>query len=291
MVVKLKNMRIQGFNTGISMKGGDLDAENVTFDDVQTPYDLQNMNSVSIQDGHIQNDPKVQPRRAFRQSSSFSGWLPSDKPAIPVYCDRCKSIFPSQNYKLEGLWFNLWNNREECIVCQHPNAKLAEGVFKLIGEAIEIIAASDFTVATLSKLREQSTQLVQQKISSQDYQINIGKILPKLGAALQRAEPLFSVVIGILILALTTYSTFREDPQQRTITEVLQKILDQSTELTELNEEMLLEQKNANEDNYEQEAWQDHITETVLIIMQEMKIDAEETPPTPPDKENNPPHN
>ena len=158
--VVVRNARISGFTTGISSDGGSVRTENVRFENVETPYAISGGNA-HVTGTRISNDPKLKKLPAGEKvtgnasaTRSSSGWRRLNAPPLPVFCGKCKSIFPSKNYVFAGTYFYSWDNEETCPACGFERAKLSEGLFDLTSEAVRILSAPNITYELVIALRE-----------------------------------------------------------------------------------------------------------------------------------------
>jgi hypothetical protein len=204
MVIKLKNLRISGARTGIKVDGPvDIDAENVTFDNVQQPWDVRGARSAKIRGTRIRNDPKLKSEGGKKRS--FSGWHPGKNgPPLLVFCPNCKSIFPSKNYNFSGTYFNNWDNEEPCPECLFEHAKLSEGIFNLAGETIRVLSAPDMTFATLAALKDIAADVIAGKIEPETAAAKVEQISQAAARfwrkALKHGRTVFRVVGTIIAL-------------------------------------------------------------------------------------------
>jgi hypothetical protein len=105
MAIHLKDIRITGASTGIRAHGPvDIVAENVTFQNVQQPWDIAGARSVDVRGTRIKDDPKQKAKTSPRTSSI--GWTKPNGPPLPAYCSECKTIFAPKNYNWGGAYFN-----------------------------------------------------------------------------------------------------------------------------------------------------------------------------------------
>lgn len=200
MSIKLTNVHFSGGHTGIKSIGPvDIEAENVTFDNVQAPYDIAGAKSVSINGSRIKNDPKA------RQTKTGAGWTRPNGPPLPVLCPSCKSIFASRNYNFGGAYFNAWDNEETCAECGSEHARLSEGLFDLAGETVRVLNAPDITYAMLKAISGIAEAVAEGKIPVESAIAKYSTINPGIGRLARMAMKyghsalfLFSAVAGIL---------------------------------------------------------------------------------------------
>lgn len=203
MVTKLRNVHISGAKVGIKSDGPiDLDAENVTFDNVEIPYDIAGARSASIRGSRITNDPKL--REPSRNPTM--GWRRVNGPPLPIFCSNCKAISPSRNYNFGGQFFNLWDNEEPCPACGFEHARLSEGIFNLARETIGVLSAPDMTYVMLQALNGIANDLVAGRIDAETAVTKIENVSPELGKVAKKgyatAGKAAAWFIGIAISAV-----------------------------------------------------------------------------------------
>ncbi len=192
MVIKLKNVHIAGGQTGISTEGPvQIEAENVTFDNVRTPWDLSTESSGTVRGSRVKNDPKMK---------STVGWRRPKGPPLPAFCPLCKTVFSSRNYVFAGQYWQFWGNEEPCIKCGHEHALLSEGVFDLTRDAVRVLSAPDITHAMLQSLAEALKDAQSDTLTPDQTIRRAESIVPGIGAIL--VTGLSSTSFGNLIMAL-----------------------------------------------------------------------------------------
>ena len=187
MPIKLENVRISSAHTGIKSDGPvDLDLKNVTFSNVQVPLDIAGAKSVNIRGSRVTDDPK--PRRKIPPTATRNivGWRRVNGPPLPVFCSSCKTIFPSRNYIFGGMYFNCWDNEEQCPECGDELAKLSEGVFDLTKATIQILSAPDITYAIILALRDLLNDIETGNIDPEQVVKRANALNPAIGALLTK---------------------------------------------------------------------------------------------------------
>lgn len=178
MPISLRDVHISGTKVGIKAVGPvHIEAQNVTFDNVETPWDVQGAVRASVQGTRIRNDPKVR-----SVSTNRVGWTPQG-PALPACCGQCGTVFPSRNYGFRTPRFYGRDNEDTCPICFNEHAKISEGLFDLTGEAVALIAAIAATPDRMVPLQTVSSQVLSGNISP-----TVG--LQKLGEQDQRIAQL-----------------------------------------------------------------------------------------------------
>jgi len=186
MAITIKNSTFSGGKIGIqSSIPVNIKGENIRFENVETPFDLASGSSIGLKGTRITDDPKARatPRTAGK---SRTGWRKLHGPPLPVFCPKCKSIFPSKNYNFAGAFFNSWDNEETCIECGFEHAKLSEGVFNIIGETINVLNAPDLTHAMLHTIRNISEDVLAGKIDQDTAVKKFEAVNPKFGKFARR---------------------------------------------------------------------------------------------------------
>jgi hypothetical protein len=194
--VRFENVKIVGFDTGIlAAEGSSFTASGMHFDRVGQPYDVRGAAKAEISNTRITNDPKHNHGRPNSPSHSKKS-----SPPLPAYCDNCKTIFASKNYKLYGKYFSLLNNEETCPECGSEHAKLSEGIFDLTREFITIILAPDVTHLMINELIIKLNQKLNGEKTENQIQDDIYKFFPSINELIAK---FLKIGNSAIILALT----------------------------------------------------------------------------------------
>lgn len=196
----LKNLTIVGGKRGISVApGASAGFENITFDNVETPFEIESAASIEMTGTKIINDPK---NRTTARTRTSSGWRRPSGPPLPAFCPQCKQIFASKNYVFGGQFYSLWDNSEECPSCGHE-AKLSEGTFNLSAEMVKVISAPDLTYAMLRAISEISEDLLMAKITTSEAIKLAEQAAPSYAKILKAAISHGAAVVVFLAAAAT----------------------------------------------------------------------------------------
>lgn len=196
----ISNVQFYGGTVGISATDASLAASNVSFTNVEKPYDLKDMRDVTIKKTKIAQDHG---KRGGERT--FTGWQRTrNGPALPSYCPKCEHVFASQNYDMSGHFFSLWDNEEPCINCGYPSATLSEGHFKLVQQSVQILRAPDITKQMVKRLAELGDAVLSGKLKPDEAIAAAGKIHPALGSA---AKILFAGLTGAYFLYASLIGT------------------------------------------------------------------------------------
>ncbi|MDX0997063.1 hypothetical protein GOL26_19225 [Sinorhizobium medicae] len=168
-----------GYDVGVSADEADLSVGRALFDDVALPYDLRKMKAAALGNTEIRNDPKT--RGAKLKGAEWTP--PVDGPSLPSYCPKCEHVFASQNYRLTGAFFNLWGNQDTCVNCGYEEARLSEGHFKILGDAVEILRAPDITREMVNRLAQLGREVASGRLKPEEAVAAATAIHPKLGQA------------------------------------------------------------------------------------------------------------
>ncbi|MGO9133973.1 MAG: hypothetical protein ACLP8A_07995 [Methylovirgula sp.] len=196
MPIVLKDIHISGAQTGIKIGGGDIISENVTFDNVEQPWDVSGVRSTVVRGTRIKNDPKARGGKSARM-----GWTKPNGPPLPAFCPECKVIFSSRNYNFGGAFFNAWDNEETCPKCGNEHAKLSEGTFNLSKEAVEILTAPDMTHAMLEAIANVANEVLRCDVVDAESTISLFELIsPRVAAflrsALKLGQTTFTYAVG-----------------------------------------------------------------------------------------------
>lgn len=194
-----QGLHISNVKKGVTVHGGNVKFEDTVFDNVAEPWDVRD-GQVSISGTRIKNDPKL-----IGKSKSQVGYRRPNGPPLPAFCPRCKSVFSSTNYNVGSPEFWGFDNEETCPNCKFEHAKVAEGLFDLSKEMLEVIRAPDFTHAMLAQAGTVTSALIKGDITSARAGKEIKRISPRLYRLLKRAYAfgmgglaVFGAVMGYL---------------------------------------------------------------------------------------------
>ena len=205
--VTLKNVSFSGSQIGLHAgPGASITATDLTFDRVETPYDLEGVKSATIRGTRITNDPK----QSSTTRSKTPGWRKLNGPPLPAFCPQCKSIFPSRNYNLSGAYFNTWDNEETCPECGFEHAKLSEGVFNLEEETVRVLSAPDFTYAMLQQAKRVADEIIAGNIDEKDGARAFGAISPKFTDLISKAPGFLYKAIALIATVVAAYYAYMQ---------------------------------------------------------------------------------
>jgi hypothetical protein len=212
--VTIRNVSIKNAAVGIKIGPGgvtssEVSIENASFDNVQTPYDVNHRGTLRVTGSRVTNDPK---NRESTRSKVSSGWRKVSCPPLPVFCSSCKTVFPSKNYVFGGAYFHSWNNTESCPHCGAPDAKLSEGLFDLTSEVARILSAPDITYAMMRALVETADEVSLGKVTPDEAISKFRLISPRIGELMTKARkygPAAVVLISLAIAAAGAYYGMR----------------------------------------------------------------------------------
>ncbi|WP_147401479.1 MULTISPECIES: hypothetical protein [Agrobacterium] len=198
--MEIKSVRIADCHTGIKSAGPvNIKADDVTFDNVTTPWNLAPGSEARITNNHVMRDPKLRETR----SATSIGWRRPHGPPLPSFCPECRSIFPSQNYVFAGPYFYCWGNTEECIVCGYDKAELSKGVFDLSKETVEVLRAPDITREMIERLAALGRDALSGKLRPDEFVEAAQQIHPSLGKTILKWAGYPAAVISSLVWVLS----------------------------------------------------------------------------------------
>lgn len=222
--VTLDNTTIRNSNTGIQIDGGSLDARNLTFDGVGTPFNAQNLSSGRLTGGRVQSDPK--------SKGAHSGWTRPKGAPLPIFCPSCNEVHASRNYVFGGQFYNLWNNLDTCPKCGSEKAQLSEGTFKLLEEAAEIISAPAMTHAMFQAMIAISRSLDSGEITTEEAIQKVAEVnepladfVKKWGPLGTLASPIIAAIVGACVVYLTYTNNERQHVRQLSQYQVMERML------------------------------------------------------------------
>lgn len=196
--ISLKNVAISGFDVGVEgAVGSSVSGNNVTFHNVAQPWNMPNAGPSKLRGTRIHDDPKL--RRGIKRATPGRR-RPIGSP-LPLFCPSCKQITASQNYVFGGVFWELWDNEEECPACHNPGAKLAEGIFDLAKEVAQIISAPDVTHAMLQAIADVSARVRSGELGPEEAIADVERTSPALSKIWKRALAvggfLFTAIVGL----------------------------------------------------------------------------------------------
>lgn len=193
--------------------------ENCTFADApvgvssDTPINLQTDNctfknvgqafSMAGGTADVRRTRIYDPELADRTSSgprAFAGYQRVQKP-LPAMCGTCKSVFPSVRYGFYSSKFYSTDNIESCRVCGAFDAKLAEGLFDLSKEVIEVLTGPDVTYAMLQAILTVARGAISGGWTDTQIADQLGRTAPRLQGIIKRSAP-YGAAALMWILAL-----------------------------------------------------------------------------------------
>lgn len=221
MVNTIHNLQVVGGKVGVSVRGSaSVNIQRASFDNVETPYDIDTTGEVRIQNTSITNDPKQRRSEAVR-GRSFVGYEPSFGAPLPAMCPRCQSIFPSKNYKIRSPAFYGYNNAETCPSCGCEDAKVANGLFDLAKETARIIQAEAWSHEMLASLVAAADKFLEGIASYEETALSFSQISPALGTIWSAA---WQGSLGLAAILAVYFQVMGQDLAQ------LQNYLGQSPE-------------------------------------------------------------
>lgn len=182
--VRIVGGQISDTDIGIRSRNGELTAAGVAFDNVYQPYDVVG-GSASVSGSRITNDPKI---RGVPKGKSFVGYQGQNGPPIPAQCPRCGSVFPSRNYSFGQSLFWSRDNDESCFNCHFEHAKVADGLFQIARDTIEVLIGSNFTKEQIIAVNQLSIQYISGETQWDNYLQLINDISPQLRNVLSIAK-------------------------------------------------------------------------------------------------------
>jgi hypothetical protein len=210
MVFKLNNVSISGCKVGIKTTGPvKIEANNVTFDNVETPWDTDEQATGTVQGGRITNDPKL--RSGNRGASNRLGWRRPKGPPLPALCPSCNVVFASQNYVFAGRYWSLWDNEEQCPECGFEHAKVSEGIFNLIGDLAKVISAPDVTLLMLKQINEIVKEVSEKKLEPEAAALKITSVNSALGTLWHQACKVAGLITFFCAIISAYYSKIGAD--------------------------------------------------------------------------------
>ncbi|MDP2119652.1 MAG: hypothetical protein Q8K28_07110 [Hoeflea sp.] len=221
-----ENVKISGFDVGISVENSSFSTKNMSFENVRQPFSISG-SKANVVGTRIRNDPKVN----NGANKSHVGWQPTG-PSLPAKCDNCGSIFPSRNYGIRSSSFYGFDNEETCPVCHNEHAKVDDGLFEITEDAIRIITSLKDQPETLSRLASISTGILSGAVSPADGVIQFGDVSPKLKVLADKAASRglnagfwLSLAASLAMLAYSQMSSISEDDLRTIVANEMSKVV------------------------------------------------------------------
>ena len=171
--------------TGAAASRPNITLHNVIFKNVQVPIVAPPGSKVEIQGSRF--IPPRRPTGSEQKSSKKSGgWTPAldqAKQSLPVQCPECKTIFPSQIKFLPATELDVSGNTEPCPICNYPEARLADGIFRVGQDTIEVLSADETNRTMLEAFLRITSDVVAGKLSEQEAIKEADSISPRSAAA------------------------------------------------------------------------------------------------------------
>lgn len=215
----LSNIRISGFDTGISADNSNFSAENISFDNVMQPWDIQG-SKATVVGTRIKNDPKTR----VGHNKSHVGWVPQG-PAIPARCEACGAVFPSKNYGIRSSQFYGRDNEEVCPnpKCGNEHAKVDEGLFEITEDAVKLIVSLRSNPDLFIALNSISDEILRGDITAKNGLAQLGNKAPMLNELIRRADAhgfnaawFVGIFIAVAIsFAFASYQAHGEPPETK----------------------------------------------------------------------------
>jgi hypothetical protein len=214
VAIHLKNIHISNCKGGIKIDGpADIVADNVTFDNVERPWDVSGVCLADVRGTRIKNDPK----RTRKGKTASIGWTKTNGPPLLAFCPECKTVFSSANYNFGGSIFNAWNNEETCPECGNEHALLSEGLFDLTQETVRVLSAPDFTHAMLQDAKRIADEVIAGSLDEAEAVCQFESISPEFKKLLEKAPGFLyksAMLVATVICAYYAYAAYDNPKQQ-----------------------------------------------------------------------------
>lgn len=130
-------------------------------------------------------------------------------PAIPAQCTNpsCRAIYPSGIWVENSANVRLFNNRQDCPVCGSVGY-LAEGIFNVTNDAIEVVSAPGTTLEMLVELQSIMQRARDGNISVEEAEKQVAALQPSFAALFRHVKDnaaVYSLVLMILLWAIDTW--------------------------------------------------------------------------------------
>lgn len=195
---RVRGVKISGFDVGIQARNSDFTAEDVSFDNVRQPWDIDG-GAANVSGTRITRDPKI----AAGPNKSFKGWCPSSGPSMPAQCPRCETIFPSRNYKISQSRFWSRDNAETCPLCRYEHARVADGIFDITDEALRFLAGPETSTDVMEHIGKIMKLLAQEDITPEQAISDVEKVSSPFAGFLRRALQIGVSAVIFLAAAVT----------------------------------------------------------------------------------------
>lgn len=214
MTNKIEGITIKGTKVGVRVQGpGQFEFKNVTFDNVEQPWEMDGRSSGSVHGTRIKNDPKLADKG--QQGTTSMGWRRPKGAPLPAFCPNCKTVFASRNHVFSGASWNINDNEEPCPNCNYQHAKLADGVFDLTKEVVNVLSAPDFTFTMLAALKNIGDKLVSGSITNIEAIDQASLISSDVGSILRTALSLGNTILLTVIAIIGLYFAYTQVDLQR----------------------------------------------------------------------------
>ncbi|MDK1489386.1 hypothetical protein QN219_04855 [Sinorhizobium sp. 7-81] len=182
-----------GGDIGLYARGNvDLSLERPVFAGTRQAMNIQSAGSTRVTGSRI-----IDPLPPSRGKSQV-GYERPNGPPLPAMCPRCHSVFPSKNYNIGSSRFYGFDNEEVCPSCGCENAKLANGLFVLAKETIEVLQGEPLTYAMLAALSTIAADFIEGKASAPETADRLKKVNRKLGRIFAGAINYGAAATGLL---------------------------------------------------------------------------------------------
>ncbi|WP_157182202.1 hypothetical protein [Methylobacterium sp. WSM2598] len=196
--VTLRDVRISGFDVGISAHNSEFTANRLAFDNVVRPFDISGDGYARVEGTRITNDPKLG-TEVTRKTTV--GWT-RNGPPLPAQCPNCKAVFPSRNYDIATPRFFSRDNEESCPECKKYGAKVADGLFDLTSDAVKILEAPDITYAMVAALARIAEDVSANRITPQQAVEKLAYVDPRIGSIAKKVVGFGGSAIEFLTFAI-----------------------------------------------------------------------------------------
>ncbi|MCC8256646.1 SEC-C metal-binding domain-containing protein [Vibrio campbellii] len=137
-------------------------------------------------------------------------------PVIPAFCDNCGTPFPSGIFAENCLQMTMTGNRSgPCPKCGGMGS-VPDGVFNVLGNAIEIINAPSKTIEQLQRYAQVLDEAKEQRLSREEVKQKINEEVPEFSSVSQylpksRSELYAFLALIVSILAYVTPLMMSDD--------------------------------------------------------------------------------